>query len=105
MSELYGALDKRCDLKWKFPKETELTGVYDDFSTLAPDPKNKAEPTPIVSLSNILLKYHNVILTENFTVQKKGLLAYSLVTCTFAIKMIIVTISFNVGQKKISAIL
>ena len=55
--ELYGALDRRHDLKWKFPKEKDITGVYDDFSTLVPDSENKAETTPIVSLPNHTL--HN----------------------------------------------
>ena len=53
-SELYGALDQRHDLKWKFSKEVDVTGVYDDFSTLVPGSENKAETTPIVSFSIML---------------------------------------------------
>ena len=51
---LYGALDGRHDLKWRFPKKTKITGVYDDFSTLARDQENKAESEPIVRFSIVL---------------------------------------------------
>ena len=59
-SELYGDLDWRHDLKWRFRKETKITGVYDDFSSLAPDldKKTKAEPAPIVRFLIIRVYVH-----------------------------------------------
>ena len=49
-SELYGSVDHRRDLKWKFPKEVDVAGVYTDFVTLARvDDKSKTGTTPPVS--------------------------------------------------------